>query len=147
MSGSVTGGVGPQKPPIANSIGQTAPRASGFDMETLVGYILLVGVLSSIGLLVIGTAWHWSAAGSLELNYTIEGRNLWQFLVASVRQLTSGAVRPRTVVNLGISVLLLTPLVRVLASMLYFLFVERNWKYTLFTLFVFSILSYSLLLR
>ena len=39
------------------------------------------------------------------------------------------------------------PQVRVLASMLYFAFVERNGKYTLFTGFVFSVLTYSLFLR
>jgi hypothetical protein len=37
--------------------------------------------------------------------------------------------------------------VRVLASMLYFLLAARNWKYTVFTAFVLTILTYSLFLR
>ena len=43
--------------------------------------------------------------------------------------------------------LLLTPLVRVLASLLFFALAERNWKYALFTGFVLAVLTYSLFLR
>jgi uncharacterized membrane protein len=39
---------------------------------------------------------------------------------------------------------MLTPYVRVLASMLYFVLVERNVKYGLFTGFVLAVLTYSL---
>jgi len=42
---------------------------------------------------------------------------------------------------------MLTPFVRVLTSVFYFAFVERNWKYTLFTGFVLGLLTYSLFLR
>ena len=110
-------------------------------METLIGYILLVGVVISIALLLAGTIWHWFTTRTLRLDYEIKSNNLWDFLVTSF---TTGALTPKTVVDLGISVLLLTPYLRVLASMLYFLFAERNWKYSLFTFFVFSVLSYSL---
>jgi uncharacterized membrane protein len=61
--------------------------------------------------------------------------------------LISGDIRSRLFINSGIVVLLLTPYVRVLASMLYFAAVEHNLKYTLFTGFVFSVLTYSLFLR
>ena len=115
-------------------------------METLIGYILLIGVLVSIALLLIGTAWHWLATGTLRLDYTIRSMNLWDFLITSLRSISDGASSPKTVINLGISVLLLTPYVRVLASMIFFL-VERNWKYSVFTFFVFGVLTYSLFLR
>lgn len=120
---------------------------AGFEMETLVGYILLTGVVSSILLLVAGAAWQWFIHGTPEFDLTIRDQNLWEFLVTSLRGLTSGAVRPQTFINLGLSVLLLTPFVRVLASMLFFLLVERDWKYSVFTFFVLSVLSYSLFLR
>jgi uncharacterized membrane protein len=58
--------------------------------------------------------------------------------------LTGAPARPRLLVNLGIAVLMLTPYVRVLASMLYFMLVERNLKYGLFTAFVLAMLTYSL---
>jgi uncharacterized membrane protein len=60
--------------------------------------------------------------------------------------LATPALRPRLLVNLGIGVLLLTPYVRVLASLVYFATVERDPKYALFTAFVLAVLTYSLLL-
>lgn len=61
--------------------------------------------------------------------------------------MASGALRPRVLINFGLAVLLLTPYVRVAASMLYVAVAERNWKYTAFTGFVFAVLTYSLFLR
>ena len=118
-----------------------------FDMEILIGYILLVGVLLSMALLVIGLAWHWAKTGHLRLEYPIMGMNLFEFVQLSLRQIVSGTIHPRLMVNLGIAVVMFTPYVRVLASMLYFALAERNRKYTLFTAFVLSVLTYSLFLR
>jgi uncharacterized membrane protein len=116
---------------------------SGVDMEVLIGYLLLAGVLASSALLLIGLAWHWAATGRLGDEYAVAGMNVFQFVVADARQALAGDMRPRLLVSLGIAVLILTPYVRVLASMLYFAFVTRNWKYTLFT----AVLTYSLFLR
>lgn len=116
-------------------------------METLIGFLLLGGVLLSLAFLLSGLTWQWVTTGCLGLDYTIAGMNVFQFVVADVRQLASASVRPRLLLNLGIGVLLLTPYARVLASMFYFAVVERNWKYTLFTGFVLCVLSYSLFLR
>ncbi len=122
-------------------------KRGGFDMEGLVGYILLIGVLLSMALIAAGVIWHWLSTGRPGIAYSISGMNLFDFILAVTRQIFSGAFRPRLFVNLGIAVLMLTPYVRVFASVLYFAFVERNLKYTLFTSFVFSVLSYSLFLR
>ena len=54
---------------------------------------------------------------------------------------------PRLLVILGVAVLLFTPFLRVLASVVFFAAVERNWKYTVFTSFVLIVLTYSLLMR
>jgi uncharacterized membrane protein len=117
------------------------------EMETTVGYILLSGVLLSIALIVVGLIWHLLRTGELQLGYSIVGLNLFQFVLQDVRQLGSGAVRPRALVSMGIAVLMLTPYARVMVSTVHFAFIERNWKYTLFTGFVFAILTYSLFLR
>jgi uncharacterized membrane protein len=122
----------------------TRPR---FDMELVVGSILLVGVLSSMALLAAGLAWHWATSGNTVLDYSLAGTTVFQFVLTDIGQLTSGALRPRVLVNLGIGVLLLTPYVRVLASLLYFALVERNPKYSAFTAFVLLVLTYSLFLR
>ncbi|MHB8854819.1 MAG: DUF1634 domain-containing protein [Ignavibacteriaceae bacterium] len=125
----------------------TGAKTTGFDMEALVGYILLIGVLFSMALIAIGVVWHWLATGQIGLQYSMSGMNLFDFVLADMRQIFSGTFRPRLFVNLGIAALMLTPYVRVFASMLFFVFVERNPKYTIFTAFVFSVLTYSLFLR
>jgi uncharacterized membrane protein len=122
-------------------------RRRRFDMEILVGNILLGGVILSILLTVAGMAWHWSVTGHLQIEYSIKGMNLIQFVLTDGRLLASGTIRPRVLVSAGIAVLMLTPYVRVLASMSYFALAERNWKYTLFTGLVLSILTYALFLR
>jgi uncharacterized membrane protein len=122
-------------------------RSAHFDMEGIVGYILMGGVLLSMTLVTAGLIWRWLATGRLGLDYPLGGMNLFEFVLTDVRQVTADAVRPRVLVNLGIAALMLTPYARVLASMLYFAFVERNGKYTLFTGFVFSVLTYSLFLQ
>jgi uncharacterized membrane protein len=121
--------------------------ATRFDMEFLVGSILQYGLLLSVALLVAGLAWHWIATSQLGTEYLVTGMNLFQFLLVNIRQAISGTVRPRLLVSLGLAALMMTPYTRVMASLAYFAFVERNWKYTLFTAFVFVVLTYSLFLR
>ncbi len=116
-------------------------------MEILIGYILLIGVLLSAVLLTLGFIWRWERSGNLHFQHTIAGMNFYEFVLASFRQVTSHELRPRVMVNMGIAVLMLTPFVRVLASMFYFALAEHNWKYTIFTGFVLGILTYSLFLR
>jgi uncharacterized membrane protein len=118
-----------------------------FDMEVLVGYILLIGVLTSIALILGGLAWHWLQTGQIGVQYRISGMNFFEFLFKDLAQLFGGQLRPRLFVSLGIAMLMLTPFVRVLASMVYFLVAARNWKYTVFTGFVLAVLTYSLFLR
>ena len=118
-----------------------------FDMESLVGYILLTGVLLSVALLAVGFVWRWVRVGNLRFEHSIAGMNFFEFISFTLRQMASQAFRPRLFLNMGIAVLMLTPFVRVLASVFYFALVEHNWKYTLFTGFVLSVLTYSLFLR
>ena len=122
-------------------------RKGRFDMESLVGAILLTGVLLSVALLAIGLLWRWIRVGNLRFEHSIVGVNFFEFISSTLRQMASRALRPRLFLNMGIGVLMLTPFVRVLASVFYFAFVEHNWKYTLFTAFVLSVLTYSLFLR
>jgi uncharacterized membrane protein len=122
-------------------------RARRVDMETLVGDILLGGVLLSMLLTVTGMVWHWATTGHLQVEYSLVAVNLVQFMLADAKGLTSGSIRPQLLISAGIAVLMLTPYVRVLASMAYFALAGRNWKYTLFTGLVLSILTYTLLLR
>ena len=125
-----------------NTAGEkTAARSN---METVVGYILLGGVLLSVALIAGGLAWHWVTTGQLQFEYLVGGMDLARFITNDLQQLIVGPIHPRYLINLGIAVLILTPYVRILASVLYFAFVARNWKYTLFTASVLGVLTYSL---
>ena len=119
----------------------------GLGMDTVVGYVLLVGVLLSMALIVSGLAWHWAVTGHLELTYRIVGMNLLQFVSSDAGQLASRPLDPQTIVSAGMAVLMLTPYVRVIASVAYFALAERNWKYVAFTTFVLGVLTYTLFLR
>ncbi len=112
-------------------------------METLVGYLLLFGVVLSIILIAAGVAWYRLQTGRLTLEYQISDTNLFQFIGQDAQQLFTGAFSPQLLVNLGIATLILTPYSRVFVSVLYFGLAEHNVKYTLFTTFVFSVLTFS----
>jgi uncharacterized membrane protein len=116
-------------------------------MDVVIGSVLLGGVVLSVLLIVAGLLWRWIDTGQLGVQYTIARMNLFEFVVAEIRDVVRGAFRPRLLISLGIAVLLLTPYLRVLASLVFFAFVERNWKYSLFTGFVLAVLTYSLFLR
>ena len=111
------------------------------------GYLLLGGVLTSAGLMAAGLLWHWAASGRTHLESPIVGMDLLHFVAADLRQVASGALGPQVLIRLGLAVLLLTPYARVAVSLVYFAVAERNYKYTVFTGFVFAVLTYSLFLR
>lgn len=115
-------------------------------METLIGYVLLIGVLLSVLLILSGVIWHWVATGRLQSDYTIPRENLFEFVASVVGGIGAGFT-PRLLMSLGIAVLMLVPYTRVLASVLFFALIERNWKYVVFTGVVLTVLSYSLFLR
>ena len=116
------------------------------DMDTIIGLTLQVGVTLSLVLIATGLVWHRLKWGTFEwqLDYKLPATTVFGFLVADVEQATGEPARPRMLVNLGIAVLMLTPYVRVLMSMLYFALVERNRKYAVFTAFVLAMLTYGL---
>jgi uncharacterized membrane protein len=120
---------------------------AGPDMETIVGRLLQFGVLTSALLIIVGLVWYKIGGGQLSDMHTLLGMNLAVFIESEIRRAAAGQVRPSLVIALGIIVLLLTPYLRVLFSVFYFALAGRNWKYTLFTLFVLSVLTYSLFVR
>ncbi len=116
-------------------------------MDRLIGYVLQGGVAVSVLLVLAGLAWRWIVYGHLNVPYTLPRANLFQFLVAEIRLLMAGEWRPRLLISLGIAALMLTPYLRVAASLAFFVLVERNRKYAVFTGFVLAVLTYCLFLR
>jgi uncharacterized membrane protein len=130
-----------------SAVTEAAEQKRMGSMEGLVGYLLLIGVIVSVGFIIVGTIWNWAATRSLTSDFTIAGENFFTFLTSGFAQLLAGHLTPHLMISLGIATLMFTPFLRVFVSMFYFAFIEHNWKYTIFTLFVFSVLSYSLFLR
>jgi uncharacterized membrane protein len=122
-------------------------EARQFEMDVLVGYILLYGVLLSLLLICTGLIWRLVNTGNLHFDYELSGMNLFQLVATELKQALHAELRPRLLLSLGIAVLMLTPFVRVFASVFYFLGVLKNWKYTLFTTLVLLVLTYSLFIR
>ena len=118
-------------------------RRTALDMETVVGFTLLGGVLLSVSFIAAGLAWHWAVNGDLRLTYNLPATTVGGFIRDDVEQVAFSARRPRLLINVGIAILLLTPYVRVMASVISFA-VEGNWKYVAFTAFVLATLTYSL---
>ena len=129
------------------TVESSATEARQLEMDVLVGYILLGGVLLSMALITAGLLWKYIQSGGVRLEYELAGMNLFQFVVSEIHLTALGQVRPRLLINMGIVVLMLTPFFRVLASVVYFLVVLKNWKYTVFTLCVLLVLTGSLFLR
>jgi uncharacterized membrane protein len=122
-------------------------EARQFEMDVLVGYILLYGVVLSLLLICAGLIWRLINTGNLRFDYEISGMNLFQLVATELKLALHAELRPRLFLSLGIAVLMLTPFIRVLASVFYFMGVLKNWKYTLFTTIVLLVLTYSLFLR
>jgi len=114
-------------------------------IERMIGGVLLGGVLLSSALILAGLAWHYAQHHDLSFHYLINASTVFQFFRLDLRTLISAPPRPRDLLNLGVAVLLLTPYVRVAISLLYFLGVERSWRFTLITGFVLSVLTWSIL--
>lgn len=116
-------------------------------MDALVGTMLAAGVITSIALIVAGLLWHRLATGVATFDAPLGGTDALRLLVGDLRLAARNQLSPRLLVSLGVAVLLFTPYLRVLASVVFFAAIERNWKYTVFTSFVLVVLTYSLLMR
>jgi len=116
-------------------------------METTLGYLLLAGVVLATLLVVAGLVWSWAKTSRLGVEYAMPKVTLFRFAATEASHALSGDIHPRLLISLGITVLLVTPYLRVVSSLLFFALRERDLKYSLFTGFVLVVLTYSLWLR
>lgn len=120
----------------------TTDRQIAFFSDTIAGYILFIGVLSSVSLTVLGLAWHLVTTRGTWIHYRIEGNNFAQFLREIAGNLISGTLRPEVLINAGIAILMMTPYIRLVFSFIYFV-IKSNWKYAILTLICLIILTQS----
>jgi uncharacterized membrane protein len=75
----------------------------------------------------------------------ISGKNFFVFIVGQAPHMF-GSMSALTFITLGLIILILTPYVRAITSVIYFAW-EKHYKYVLITLFVIIVLTASLVLH
>ena len=121
-------------------------RVRGRDLETIISYILTIGVLVSLAVEGVGLGYYYATTESLQVDFTsrrqTSGNDFFAYAWGTLLSLGVGAT-PLSLIGLGIILLMFTPYLRVFASTLYFT-AERNPKYALISLFVLAVLTISL---
>lgn len=118
-------------------------------LETAISYLLIVGVVVSVVLEAIGITLYYGTYGNVQISKNpdvfISGKNFFAFIIYQTQHLF-GAQNALMFMTLGLIILILTPYIRAITSVLYFAW-EKHYKYVLITLFVFIVLTISLALH
>jgi uncharacterized membrane protein len=119
-------------------------KPSDQTIEIVLGHLLRTGVLIAALIAFTGGVWFLAQSSGARHDYRIF-RGVPPEL-SHLPQILHGAMigQPLAVIQLGILVLIATPVARVLFSMLGFV-VERDWMYVIITAMVFALLLYSLI--
>lgn len=148
------GGAPTASTPVGGEAASPAAARGGPTLETVLGWILRVGVTASALLIVAGVALlfftgstgYGGTLSSLD-NLVHYSQNTGERFPTTPGDVLSGLVglHPYALIALGLLVLIATPVVRVAASVLLF-WLERDWAYVFLTLLVLLILILSFLL-
>jgi uncharacterized membrane protein len=118
-------------------------------LEITISWVLIVGVVLSALLELAGLAIFYIRHGNVEISRDIavfiHGSNFFSFLFNEITLSHTGDISI-ILMSLGLAVLMLTPFVRVLLSVIFFGRV-RDFKYVWITLFVLVVLTVSLALH
>lgn len=118
-------------------------------LESIVSILLIVGVVTSVLLISAGLVLYYNTYGNLLVSESssvhITGENFFAFIIQTAQNLAA-VDNALLFITLGIIVLILTPYIRAITSVIYFGW-EKNWKYVLITLFVLIVLTVSLALH
>lgn len=119
-------------------------------LELAISAILILGVISSVAIETVGIVNYYFSNGNLTILFqpslVMQGGNFFTYSSDLIKQLSAGAWTPIQTLAVGIVVLMITPYIRVVASVVYF-GLARSPKYLLITLFVLAILTVSLLIH
>jgi len=118
-------------------------------LETIVSYLLIAGVIVSVILEIIGIILYYGTYGNVQVSQNqavfISGKNFFAFIIYQTQHLL-GSQNALLFMTLGLIILILTPYIRAITSVIYFAW-ERHFKYVLITLFVLIVLTISLVLH
>lgn len=117
-------------------------------LELAISYILIAGGLLSVAIEAVGIAAYYFSNRNLNIvfqpNLAMRGADFFGYTSSVIQGILLGTWTPMQVLALGIVLLMITPYLRVLASVTYFGF-AKNRKYLFMTLFVLVVLTASLL--
>jgi len=118
-------------------------------LETIISYLLIAGVIVSLILEAIGIILYYGTYGNVQVsqnpNVFIIGQNFFAFIIYQTQHLF-GMQNALLFMLLGLIILILTPYIRAITSVIYFAW-EKHYKYVLITLFVLIVLTVSLALH
>jgi len=118
-------------------------------LETAISYLLIVGVVVSVILEAIGITLYYGTHGNVQISQNptvfINGKDFFAFIIYQTQHLF-GAQNAILFMTLGLIILMLTPYLRAITSVVYFA-LEKNRKYVFITLFVLVVLTLSLALH
>lgn len=128
---------------------QELPADTESRMESAISYLMITGVIISLLLEMSGMVLYFIQNGNFQISQTsgvfIQGKDFFSF----VYQVLLGKNRNGagiTLITTGLIVLILTPFLRVVLSVIYFSS-EKNMKYVWITLFVLVVITLSLSLH
>lgn len=117
-------------------------------LELAISYILIIGVIASVAMEAIGIFSYYYINRDLSITfqpqYALKGADFFSYSGVTLQSLIQGNWTPFQILALGLVLLMITPYMRVVASVVYFGLV-RNVKYLFITAFVLAILTASLL--
>lgn len=118
-------------------------------LETGISYLLIIGVIISLLLEIIGMILFYNSYGHLvtvqDINIFIQGHNFFGFVLEQFQGKFIGG-NAFLFMTSGIIILILTPYIRVIASVIYFGW-QKNIQYVLITFFVLVVITLSLALH
>jgi uncharacterized membrane protein len=118
-------------------------------LETIISYLLMVGVVVSVILEAVGITLYYGKYGNTQVSQNpavfISGKDFFAFIIYQTRHLL-GSQNALLFMTLGLIILILTPYIRAVTSVIYFAW-EKHYKYVLITLFVLIVLTLSLALH
>ncbi|MCL4558650.1 MAG: DUF1634 domain-containing protein [Deltaproteobacteria bacterium] len=116
-------------------------------LEDIISKTYRGGVSLTMLLFLAGMARFYMRHQSLNVDYSMFYKNFYQFTEKEMQFISLGHFRTEVLLNCGLMILLITPMVQVLLTGAYLVAVNKNWKYGLITLFVLAVLSISLLMH
>ncbi len=125
------------------------PADNNSSLETAISYLLIIGVVLSVLLEIAGIIMFYHTSGSLAVlqdkSVFVQEHDFFRFIYNSLRTGDGNGTGIR-LMTAGLVILILTPFLRVILSVIYFAW-KKDFKYMIITAFVLLVLTISLLLH